>query len=114
MVVTERHAPLFLSLDNGPELIAEVAKDWSRELAIHATYCDPGSPWQNGRIESFTAKLRDELLTREVFDLMWEILFMFEERRENSKHFRPHSALASTTPHEFTTTWHQENKVLGS
>jgi hypothetical protein len=113
-VVTQRHAPLFLSLDNGPESITEVAKDWCRELDIHATYCDPGSPWQNGRIKSLTAKLRDELLTREVLDSMWEILFMLKKHRENSKHCRPHSALASMTPHEFTATWHQENKVVGS
>ena len=113
-VVAERQAPIFLRMDNGPEFIAEVLKDWCRELDIQATYCDPGSPWQNGRIESFNSRLRDELLTREVFDSMWEIRFMLEEYRENYNHFRPHSALAYMTPYEFTAKWHQGNKVLAS
>ena len=45
---------------------------WCKEQNIQANYCDPGSPWQNGRIESFNSRLRDELLTREVFDSMGE------------------------------------------
>ncbi|MSO38032.1 MAG: hypothetical protein EXQ69_07255 [Acidimicrobiia bacterium] len=61
---------------------------WMR-LSQNASYCDPGSPWQNGRIESFNSRLRDELLTREVFDSIM-------------------------TPHEFTAKWHQENRVLAS
>ena len=99
-----RGSPQFLRMDNGPEFIADTLRDWFKEQNIKANYCDPGSPrnrrQQNGRIESFNPKLRDELLTREVFDLMWEIRFMLEGYRNNC---RPHSALSYQTPVEFAT-----------
>ena len=63
-----------LRVDNGPEFIADTLRDWCQEQNIQANYRDPGSPLherqQNGRIESFSSRLRDELSTREVFDLM--------------------------------------------
>jgi putative transposase len=68
-----RGAPQFLRMDNGPEFITDTLCDWCKEQNIKANYCDPGSPWQNGRIESCNSGLRDELLTREVFDSTWEI-----------------------------------------
>ena len=77
-----RGAPQFLRMDNGPEFITDTLCDWCKEQNIKANYCDPGSPLNerrlNGRIESFNSRLRDELLTREVFDLMWEICFMLK------------------------------------
>ena len=109
-----RGAPQFLRMDNGPEFIADTLRDWCKEQNIKANYCDPGSPWQNGRIESFNSRLRDELLTREVFDSMWEIRFMLEEHRKNYNHYRPHSALSYLTPVEFATKWRTENRVLAS
>jgi putative transposase len=63
---------------NGPEFIADTLRDWCKEQNIRANYRDPGSPGQNGRIESLNSRLKDELLTREVFDSMWEIRFMLE------------------------------------
>ena len=113
-----RGAPQFLRMDNGPEFIADTLRDWCKEQNIKANYCDPGSPLnrgqQNGRIESFNSRLRDELLTREVFDSMWEIRFMLEEHRNNYNHYRPHSALSYLTPVEFATQWRTENSVLAS
>jgi putative transposase len=82
----QRGAPKFLRMDNGPEFIADTLRAWCKEQNIQANYCDLGSPWQNGRIESFNSRLRDELLTREVFDSMWEIRFMLEEHRNNYDH----------------------------
>ena len=58
-------------------------RDWCREQDIQANYCDTDPPSQNGRIESFNSRLRDELLTREVFDSMWEVHVMLEEHRNN-------------------------------
>ena len=59
-------------MDNGPEFIADTLRDWCKEHNIKANYCDPCSPLnrrqKNGRIELFNSRLRDELLTREVFD----------------------------------------------
>jgi putative transposase len=61
-IVEERgQAPAFLRMDNGPEFIADTLQDWCRTTKINTSYCDPGSPWQNGRIESFNSRLRDEL-----------------------------------------------------
>ena len=95
-----------------PEFIADTLQDWCRATKINTSYCDPGSPWQNGRIESFNSRLRDELLTLEIFDSMWEISFMLEEHRKNYNHYRPHSALGYMTPVEFATKWQEENAVL--
>ena len=90
-----------------PELIGDTLRNWCREQNIQANYRDPGSPLherqQNGRIESFSSRLRDELLTREVFEPMQEIRFMLEEHRNNYNHFCPHSALSYLTPVEFAT-----------
>jgi putative transposase len=73
---------------------------------------DPGSPWQNGHIGSFNGKLRDELLSREVVDSMWEIKIMLEEHRNAYNHYQPHGSLRYLTPHEFVTRWHQQNQRL--
>jgi len=98
-------APQCLRVDNGPELIADTLRDWCQEQNIQANYGDPGSPLQegqqNGRIESFNSRLRDELSTRGVFDLMWEICFMPKKHRNSYNHYRPHSALAYLTPVEY-------------
>lgn len=113
-----RGAPMFLRMDHGPEFIADTLRDWCKKQNIKENYCDPGSPLnerqQNGRIESFNSRLRDELLTREVFDSMWEIRFILEEHRNNYNHYRPHSALSYLTPVEFATKWRAENPVLAS
>lgn len=110
----QRGAPKFLRMDNGPEFIAEVLRDWCITTGITTSYCDPGSPWQHGRIESFNSRLRDELLSREIFDSMWEIRFILEEHRQNYNHYRPHSGLSYKTPIEFANDWRGENAVLVS
>lgn len=99
-----RGAPQILRIDDEPEFIADTLHDWCQKQNIQANYCDPGSPLnkrqQNGRIESFNSRLRDELLIREVFGSMWEMRFVLEEDRNNC---RPHSALAYLTTIEFAT-----------
>ena len=65
-----RGSPQFLRMNNGPEFIEDTLCDRCKEQNIQGNYCDPGSPWQNRRIESFNSRLRDELLTRKVFDSM--------------------------------------------
>lgn len=69
-------------MDNGLEFVADTLRDWRKELNIQANYCDPGSPWQDGRIELFNSRLRAELLTCEMFDSMWKIRFMLEEHSQ--------------------------------
>lgn len=60
----QRGEQLFLRMDNGPAFITDTLRDWCKEQNINANYGGPGSPWQDGHIESFNSRLRDELLTR--------------------------------------------------
>ena len=105
---------MFLRMENGPEFIAETLRDWCKDENIQVNICDPGSPWQNGRVESVNSRFRGERSTREVFDSMWEIRFMLEEHCNNYNHYCPRSALAYLTPVEFETKWLTENSVLAS
>ena len=113
-----RGVPRFLCMDNGPESIADTLHDWCKEQNIQANYCYPGSPLnrrqQNGRIKSFNSKLRDELLTRDIFDSLWGIRFMLEEHRNNYNHYRPSSVLSDLTSIEYAIRWRTENNVLPS
>ena len=59
--------PEHIRSDNGPEFIAYAIQDWLKEKGVKTLYIQPGSPWENGHIESFHDKLRDELLNREIF-----------------------------------------------
>jgi putative transposase len=109
-VVDERGAsPKYLRMDNGPEFISDALVDWCRFNEIDASYIDPGSPWQNGFVESFNGHLRDELLTLEVFDSMWEMRTVLEDHRLEYNHYRPHSSLRYLTPVEFAQKWREQN-----
>ena len=59
--------PEHLRSDNGPEFIASCMQDWLKAQAIKTLYIKPGRPWENGHLESFHDKLRDECLNRELF-----------------------------------------------
>ena len=61
-------------------------------------FITPGSPWENGYVESFNGKLRDELLNRELFDTLWEVQVLTEQWRHEYNHQRPHSALGYRPP----------------
>ncbi len=78
------------SVDNGSEFTAQAVRDWLKAVGVRTLYIEPGSPWENGYVESFNGKLRDELLNVEVFDTLWEA------REYNQR--RPHSALAYRPP----------------
>ena len=58
--------------DNGPEFMAKAIRDWLDILDIKTLFIEPGSPWENGDIESFNGKLRDRLLNREIFTILTE------------------------------------------
>jgi transposase InsO family protein len=73
--------PQHLRSDNGPEFIAYALQDWFQEKQVKAIYIKPGSPWENGRIESFHDKLRDELPNREVFGSLLEARVVIEQWR---------------------------------
>jgi putative transposase len=87
--------------DNGPEFIAYAIQDWLAEAGIKTIYIQPGSPWENGHIESFHDKLRDECLNRELFGSLAEARVILESWRVEYNDRRPHSALGYQTPGEF-------------
>lgn len=96
-----RGVPRHLRSDNGPEFIAEAIQHWTRQLDLEPLYIQPGAPWENGYVESFHGKLRDELLAREVFDNVRDARQLAAAWREDYNHRRPHSALGYRTPAAF-------------
>ncbi|CAN5464982.1 IS3 family transposase [soil metagenome] len=94
-------APEHPRSDNGPEFIAYCIQDWLQEREIKTLYIAPGSPWENGHIESFHDKLRDECLKREIFGTLAEARVILESWRVEYNEERPHSSLGYQTPGEF-------------
>ena len=97
-VFTQRGVPAYIRSDNGSEFTAKVVRKWLTRLGVKTLYIAPGSPWENGYIESFNGKLRDEVLNREVFDTLWEAKVLVERWRREYNQTRPHSALGYRPP----------------
>jgi putative transposase len=90
--------PQYIRSDNGPEFIAKRLRCWLKRHWINTLFIEPGSPWENGYIESFNGKLRDELLKREVFDTLFEAQVLIERWRQEYNTVRPHSSLGYCPP----------------
>ena len=86
------------SSDNGPEFTAKAVRRWLKDLKVTTLFIEPGSPWENGYIESFNGKLRDELLNREIFTTLIEAKILIEEWRKEYNQVRPHSVLNYRPP----------------
>ena len=100
-LAARRGAPANIRCDNGPELTAHALRDWCRFTAAATAFIDPGSPWQNPYVESFNARVRDELLDVEQFSCLAEARVLVGDWREDYNARRPHSALAMQTPDAF-------------
>ena len=94
----ERGAPDYIRSDNGPEFTAKALRKWLAGLAVKTLFIEPGSPWENGYVESFNGKLRDELLRRELFDTLLETQVLVERWRREYNAVRPHSSLGYRPP----------------
>jgi len=94
-------APKYLRSDNGPEFIAKEVQRWLAEHQIKTIYIDPGSPWQNGFVESFHGRFRDECLNRELLWTLSEARVVVEDYRRHYNHSRPHSKLGYQSPVRF-------------
>ena len=94
----ERGVPVHIRSDNGPEFIAKRVRDWLEKLQVRPLYIEPGSPWENGYIESFNGKMRDELLNLEIFYSLKEAKVLIEMWRKHYNTVRPHSALGYRSP----------------
>lgn len=100
-LVAEHGAPGYIRSDNGPEFVARNLQRWLAEQQIKTLYIDPGSPWQNGYVESFHDKFRRECLARELFYTLSEARVVIGDWRRKYNDVRPHRSLGMKTPAEF-------------
>jgi putative transposase len=103
----ERGVPDYLRSDNGSEFTADFVRDWLRRVGVNTLFIEPGSPWENGYIESLNGKLRDELLNGEIFDTVTEARVITERWRRHYNTLRPHSSLGYRPPAPETYIFHQ-------
>ncbi len=94
----QRGIPEYIRSDNGPEFTAKAVRDWLNRLDVKTLFIELGSPWENGYIESFNGKLRDELLNREIFTSLLEAQVLIENWRKEYNQIRPHSSLGYRPP----------------
>jgi putative transposase len=100
-----RGIPGHVRSDNGPEFIAKAVRAWIAAVGARTAYIEPGSPWENGYLESFNARLRDELLDGEVFYSLAEAKVVIESWRRHYNSDRPHSALGYRPPAPEVVLW---------
>ena len=93
-----RGPPAYVRSDNGPEFVAQAVREWIAAVGARTAYIEPGSPWENGYVESFNARFRDELLNREIFYSLREAQIIIEGWRKHYNTKRPHSALGYRPP----------------
>ena len=93
-----RGVPEHIRSDQGPEFIATAVKDWIAAVGAKTAYIEKSSPWENGYVESFKGKLRDELLNVEIFNSLREAQILIENWRRHYNTIRPHSALGYRPP----------------
>ena len=94
----QRGPPEYIRSDNGPEFTAHRVRDWLENVSVKTLFIEPGSPWENGFIESFNGKLRDELLNVELFDTLLEAKVLIERWRVHYNTVRLHSSLGYRPP----------------
>ena len=93
-----RGIPGHVRSDNGPEFIAKAVQDWITAVGAKTAYIAPGSPWENGYVESFNARLRDELLDGELFYSLREAQIIIESWQRHYNTIRPHGSLGYKPP----------------
>ena len=93
-----RGVPEHIRSDNGPEFVAKAVQDWIGAVGAKTAYIERGSPWENGFIESFNARLRDELLDGEIFYSLAEARIVIESWRRHYNTERPHGSLGYKPP----------------
>ena len=98
--IAERSRPAMVVSDNGTELTSMAILRWSKERDVAWHYIAPGKPQQNGFIESFNARLRDECLNETIFTSLAQARSVLAAWRHDYNHHRPHSSLGNMTPAE--------------
>ena len=97
-LMLQHGVPEHIRSDSGPEFVAKLLREWLHRLDVEPLFIEPGSPWENGYIESFNGKLRDELLNGEIFCTLQEARVLIEMWRRHYNQVRPHSSLGYRPP----------------
>jgi len=98
IIVLRGTGPEYIRSDNGPEFIAKALRKWIHDIGSIITYIEPGSPWENGYIESFNARMRDEFLNGELFGNLHEARILTQRWVNYYNNIRPHSSLKGRPP----------------
>lgn len=102
-IVAERGKPLALRMDNGPEFISLAVDRWAHANGVALHFITPGKPQENGRMESYNGRMRDECLNENYFRDLGEVRRILENWRIDYNTVRPHSSLGNLTPEEYAT-----------
>ncbi|TWB09610.1 integrase-like protein [Rhizobium sp. ERR 1071] len=103
-LIERRGKPGMIVSDNGTELTSNAILAWSRDHKVEWHYIAPGKPMQNGYVESFNGRMRDELLNESLFFGLNHAHNAIAEWADDYNHFRPHSSLGYKTPADFAGT----------
>ena len=100
-LIEERGQPVSVRSDNGPEFTSRRMLGWAEERKISLVHIQPGRPMQNGHVESFHGRLRDECLNVSWFHTLNDVRRTVDRWRQEYNYERPHSSLGYRTPREF-------------
>jgi putative transposase len=109
-LVAKLGVPANIRCDNGPELTARAVEEFCEQTGVATSYIDPGAPWQNGWVESFNARFRDEVLDCEIFSSVLEAKVVADDWRATYNRLHPHSALGMMAPEPFAKAWEPSHK----
>ena len=98
-----RGYPRTVVSDNGTELTSNAILNWQQDRSVEWHYIAPGKPMQNGFVESFNGRLRDECLNEHLFSSYHQARRIIEDWRHDYNTYRPHTSLNGLTPKEFAT-----------
>lgn len=110
----EHGSPEHLRSDNGPEFVEKTLRKWLKEQGTKTVYIDKGCPWQNGYVESFNGRFRDEFLNQQVFLSLRDAQIRIGCWRREYNEERPHSSLKYRTPYEFKQQWQANPQESGT
>ena len=100
-LLSMRGVPQCIRSDNGPEFVAHALRKWLAQVGVETLYVEPGSPWENGYVESFHSRLRDEYLALEQFESLAAARKLTALWKDDYNHRRPHGSLGYVAPAVF-------------
>ena len=105
VVLQDRPAPQSITVDNGSEFTSRAVEAWAYQRGIQLDFIRPGRPVENGLIESFNGRLRDECLNVEIFFTLEDVRAKLANWQRDYNQERPHSALNDQPPHQLAADW---------